>query len=373
MHYSLKILAVFVTVLLLDTSDLLAQCETQEIIRGDGVKVRFIVPPGPIAGNENVSIGFNAMTNGTDNFVSVIARYRTYAANMEGPLELQLEDGKRLKLDLLQSELDSAGGSEVAKAVFALTDADIIRLKESAISIVTYKPLNRSQVSLQARLNADVLQKQLGCLMPTVSKKIGRRSPVVSDNAHVHPLDRNNGFQEFKFGDAKSNYDSKVESCESEFNSVGVVEICTLRVARGRIADIPYEKVELYFITKRLAKIKLSFNTRYSSALLTACRSAFGEPNSDSRKITPAEWNRMAEKTEISSLALIYRNNASNKSHASIGWSGKSVQLIYDKFFADAFNPSEWRKSSLGLTFQVTNYYELVRAQREKKYSADDF
>lgn len=148
---------------LLSTDQLIAQCNCEKIKREDGTTVTQC-PPSLVSSDNTTEIGLSISSNGTDKFVSLTIRFTGQAKEVIGNLRIRTMDNNLFTLKLINGGLTYVGNSQVANAIFLLTDAHINFLKNSNTQTVSVTLTDNLLHIYTVKMNADILKKQLKCL-----------------------------------------------------------------------------------------------------------------------------------------------------------------------------------------------------------------
>lgn len=139
------------------------QCNCEKIKRNDGTTVTQCNPL-PVANDNSTQIGLSIASNGKDNFVTLTIRFMSSVQNITGNLSLRLQDNNMLTLELVNAQLAYIGNSQVAQAVFKISDPDYSKMKNSKIRTISIKLSDGLIRTYEIKMNHDVLIKQLNCI-----------------------------------------------------------------------------------------------------------------------------------------------------------------------------------------------------------------
>lgn len=169
----------------------------------------------------------------------------------------------------------------------------------------------------------------------------------VSNAQNLTALDENNGFQNYKFGMLKNNFERCEFQEDDSFTNRGAV-ICNIE-RNHIVGDLTFKGVTLYFINSELKKIRVSSNNYNGSKVTSAIESAFSSPTS---------------------------RNSHNQigTVRSVCWEANEVTLCH-QFAASISGAGQGYmiKNSYYLEFYVNNYNDLLKEFNSKKYTPDDF
>jgi len=160
----MKTLTITLTTLLTLTAIFVqGQCNCETINRDDGTTIKTCQTL-PVAYDNTTQIGLTVATNGMDKYVTVTVRFKSTAKNISGNLSIRLDDNNLMTFELVNAQLAYIGNSQVAVGVFLANDTDIVKLKKSGIKTIIIKLIDGLLRTYQAKMNTDVLKKQVGCL-----------------------------------------------------------------------------------------------------------------------------------------------------------------------------------------------------------------
>lgn len=138
-------------------------CNCEKIKREDGTIVSECATL-PVASDNSTQLGFAALSNGQEKFVSVTVRFKYTAQDITGNLTLRLEDNNLITMNLVNKGLSYIGNSQVAQAVFSTTLNQLKKIKSSSIKTISIKLGDGLIRTYKAEMNSDILQNQLLCL-----------------------------------------------------------------------------------------------------------------------------------------------------------------------------------------------------------------
>ena len=153
----------FVFAILFSSNQLFAQCNCEKINRDDGTIVTQCMPL-PISSDNNTQIGLSIASNGTNNFLSLTIRFKETAINVTSKITIRLSDNNMFSLELVNSALSYIGNSQVANAIFLLTDLNEALLKKSNIKTISFTLTDNLLHTYTVNMNGDIAKNQLTCL-----------------------------------------------------------------------------------------------------------------------------------------------------------------------------------------------------------------
>lgn len=139
------------------------QCNCEKIKRNDGTTVTQCNPL-PVANDNSTQIGLSIASNGKDNFVTLTIRFMSSVQNITGNLSIRLKDNNMITMELVNAQLAYIGNSQVAQAVFKISDPDYSKMKNSKIRTISIKLSDGLIRTYEIKMNHDVLIKQLNCI-----------------------------------------------------------------------------------------------------------------------------------------------------------------------------------------------------------------
>lgn len=155
---------IFITIIILFSVNILvAQCNCEKIKRDDGVTVTQC-PALPVSFDNTTEIGLSVGSNGTSNFLTVTIRFKETAAKVKGKITIRLTDNNMFSFDLVTCTLSYIGNSQVANAIFKITETNSVLLKKSDIKTVSFTLEDNLLHTYEIKKNADIVKKELNCL-----------------------------------------------------------------------------------------------------------------------------------------------------------------------------------------------------------------
>lgn len=141
------------------------QCNCETINREDGTNIK-VCQIMPVAFDKQMQVGVVAATNGEDIFVNIGVRFMTTKRNkLTSDLALRLDDNSMISLKYFKSEMTYMGGSQIAQGVFLVNEKQLVKLKRYGIKTLSFKLNDGILRTFEAKINTDVLKKQLPCLL----------------------------------------------------------------------------------------------------------------------------------------------------------------------------------------------------------------
>jgi len=131
----------------------------QLITREDGTKIK-VCNTDIVSYDNTTQIGLNVMSNIENNFVSVTLRFKHSVKQIIENLNIRLQNNKMIKLKLINSQKSFIGNSEVAQALYEVTEKQRILLMNSSIHTISLKLDDTLIRTYEAKKNSDILMKQ---------------------------------------------------------------------------------------------------------------------------------------------------------------------------------------------------------------------
>lgn len=138
-------------------------CQFETIKRQDGTIIKHGIAL-PVAGNNNMEIGIAATTNSQDFFISMTIRFSEKSMKITGDLNIRFESDEQISFPLLNSQLANIGNSNVAQAIFLVTQDQLIVLKKNAIKNLSIRMEDGIIYSFKCEMNNSILKEQFNCL-----------------------------------------------------------------------------------------------------------------------------------------------------------------------------------------------------------------
>jgi len=167
-------------------------------------------------------------------------------------------------------------------------------------------------------------------------------------------LETNNGFKIYKLG---SKYTSLYGIKGKDEDGADKVVI---NYTKDKIGEIPVRLIELFYLNDTLAKILVHVSPENNKKLIEACRSSFGQPNTD---LSDNEATRKA------------KNDNSNKGNSyrdQFVWKPKKFSMeyfyLYPQVSGNAYIPRQ-----LYLNYSLNDYPQRLKRATSGKYSGKDF
>jgi hypothetical protein len=123
----------------------------------------IVCNPFPIGGDNSTQIGLAAAWNGEEVFITATIRFRSLAQNIGGNMTIRLEDNNMLVLPSVNSDLSFIGNSQVAQAVFSLTNEQLQKLKSSKLRVVSLDMSDGPRRVYEATMNKNILSSHIAC------------------------------------------------------------------------------------------------------------------------------------------------------------------------------------------------------------------
>ncbi len=138
-------------------------CEYETVNRSDGVKIK-VFETLPVVIDQNTETALSLMTTQNQNYISINVRFREDGEKLDGNLSLRLQNNNMLQLPLVNGGLSYIGGSNLAQAIYELTEENSIKLRQSDLKTISYQFENKVVHTFEVIQNANVLSNQLRCL-----------------------------------------------------------------------------------------------------------------------------------------------------------------------------------------------------------------
>ena len=142
---------------------LAAQCNCEKTNRDDGTVVNQCIPL-PVSSDNTTQIGLSVASNGKNKFITLTVRFKETAMRITSKITFRLSDNNMFSLELVNSALSYIGNSQVASAIFLMTDFSEILLKNSTLMTVSFTLTDDLIHTYKVDMNADIIKTQLQCL-----------------------------------------------------------------------------------------------------------------------------------------------------------------------------------------------------------------
>jgi hypothetical protein len=167
-------------------------------------------------------------------------------------------------------------------------------------------------------------------------------------------LEDNNGFKKYKLGTRYTSvYGMKNRTADGS-------DIVSIPYMGEKIADIPVQNIQLYYLSDTLAKIVVNVSPENSIKLIEACKGSFGAAMQD---LSDNEASRKLKNTEIKAGKVYVDRYA---------WKGKKMNLeyvyLYPVYAGDAYSNKD-----LHLAFSTNDFSARLERSKKGKYTAKDF
>ena len=167
-------------------------------------------------------------------------------------------------------------------------------------------------------------------------------------------LEDNNGFKKYKLGTRYTSvYGMKNRAADGS-------DIVSIPYMGEKIADIPVQNIQLYYLSDTLAKIVVNVSPENSIKLIEACKGSFGAAMQD---LSDNEASRKLKNTDIKAGKVYVDRYA---------WKGKKMNLeyvyLYPVYAGDAYSNKD-----LHLAFSTNDFSARLERSKKGKYTAKDF
>lgn len=154
---------ILVAVFLLFANSLTGQCNCETIKRDDGAEITQC-PPIPVSYDNNSQIALSISSNGSNNFLGLSIRFKGEAKKITGKLSIRLTNNYLFSLDITNSQLGYIGGSQMANAIYLLSESNNNQLMQSAIKTISFYFEDEMLRTFEVKANSDTIKRQLICL-----------------------------------------------------------------------------------------------------------------------------------------------------------------------------------------------------------------
>ncbi len=137
-------------------------CETNII---SGIKTKQCIP-SLVAYDNTYQVGASINSTKEDILLILTVRFKGSAKTIGSDLLIFVNDEKTLSLELLDSQKDYVGGSEICHAKFKLNESNIDFLKNRKLSFLRFHFSNEDIYrTFEVKRNEDVLKNHLNCII----------------------------------------------------------------------------------------------------------------------------------------------------------------------------------------------------------------
>jgi len=138
-------------------------CDCEVINREDGTNVTQCIPL-PVASDKLLEVGLAIASNEIDKYVTVTIRFLGSALRIKDDFNIRLKDNSMITLKLVNEGLSYIGNSQVAQAVFSLSNSQIQKISNSELLTISLRLEDNLIHTLDCTKNISILKEQIQCI-----------------------------------------------------------------------------------------------------------------------------------------------------------------------------------------------------------------
>lgn len=142
----------------------ISRCNCNLINRSDGMQIKTC-DPLPVSSDNKIQIALSLMSNSSVVYGTIAIRFLdNKISDFKGGIDVILENGDHISHPYTSQQRTIIGDSEVQLAIFELSENDLLKMKISEISVISFKLSDNITRTFEAHTNKNVFIKHLDCL-----------------------------------------------------------------------------------------------------------------------------------------------------------------------------------------------------------------